>query len=552
MKRILKYSLILLGIFFMQACSNTDLDLLDNPNEVSPDNAELNLVYNNVMYNFARFLDEVSDETMPYIRMTAMDGGSQYQSQDSPSSFNFLWQLAYSELFPDIDLVISLSSDAGLTRYSGSAKIIKAHVAMTLVDLFGNVPYSQAGQGAENQNPAADSGADVYAAALALLDSAISDLENPTGASPAFDLFYGGNASNWIKAANSMKIRYHVNTKLVGGSASAIDAIVASGNYIQSQEEDFQFNYGSSRANPDSRHPYYSDGYEAGGPSWYMSNYYMWSMFGDKVNEDPRLRYYFYRQDCDETNEDQFTLSCQVFPYPFNWPNGYPFCTASGDFGDPSGLRGGYWGRDHGDDSGIPPDDLKRTAWGLYPAGGKYDADDCSQVSNGGTDGSLGAGIQPVLLSSFVDFLLAEAALTMGSGGDAGALLESGMRKSISKVMSFKGGGSGATVPTAEAVDAYVAEVMSRFNNSTGDARLNVVMTEYWLALHGNGLDAYNMYRRTGMPLAMQPALIADPGRFARSFWYPADFVNQNSSISDQKDISDQIFWDTNPADFIK
>lgn len=549
MKNILKYSFLLLGLFFIQSCSNTELDLLDDPNEVSPENAELNLVYNNVMYNFGRFLDEASDETMPYVRMTAMDGGNQYQNQDSPTNFDFLWDLAYADLFPDIDLVIQLSEGGSASKFSGSAKIIKAYIAMTLVDLFGDVPYSEAGKGAEVQNPVRDSGADIYAAALILLDEAISELGSPTG-NPAFDLFYDGEASNWIKAANSLKIRYHVTTKLSGGSSAAIESIVSSGNYIQTASEDFQFNYGSSRTTPDSRHPYYSDGYEDGGPSWYMSNYYMWSMFGDKNNEDPRLRYYFYRQDCDETDEDQFTLDCPTQPYPFHWPNGFPFCTASGDFGDPDGAYGGYWGRDHGNDRGIPPDDLKRTAWGLYPAGGKFDNDDCSQVSNMGTDGALGVGIQPVLLSSYVDFLIAESILTMGVSGDAREHFKNGVEKSISKVMGFQGGADGlANEPTAEDVTAYVDEVLARYDN--GD-KLSVVMTEYWLALHGNGLDGYNNYRRTGFPADMQPTLEADPGQFARSFWYPANFVNLNSSIDDNKSIVDQVFWDTNPAGFIK
>ena len=558
MNKLYKIGFLIIGLFMLNACDNLDLDLLDNPNEVTPDKAELDLVYNNVMYNFGRFLDEASDETMPYVRMVAMTGGNQYKNQDGPASFNFLWSLAYSTLFPDIDLVIESATNSGVTTYVGGAKIVKAYVLMTLVDLFGNVPFSEAGKGAEVQNPKADPGADVYAAAEALLNEAISDLANPVG-TPGNDLFYGDVCSSascygekWTKLANSLLIRYHVQTKLVGGSSSAIDAIVSSGNYITDASDDFQYNYGSSRSTPDSRHPYYGDGYESGGPGWYMSNFFMWKMFGDKNNEDPRLRYYFYRQDCDETDEDQFTLSCPAEPYPFHWPPGLPFCTASSDYGDPNGEYGGYWGRDHGDDSGIPPDDLKRTAWGLYPAGGKFDADNCSQVSNGGTDGHLGVGIQPVLLSSFMDFLIAEAILTMGSSGDAGAHLESGIRKSFSKVMGFGGGGyAGDFEPTSDDMDAYVMEVLGKYNNADAEGKLNIVMEEYWLALFGNGLDAYNNYRRTGMPQNMQPTLELDPGSYARSFWYPADFVNLNINISTNKEITDQVFWDTNPADFI-
>jgi hypothetical protein len=66
----------------------------------------------------------------------------------------------------------------------------------------------------------------------------------------------------------------------------------------------------------------------------------------------------------------------------------------------------GYFGRDHGDPSGIPPDGQYRTAWGIYPAGGDFDAlavntgaassVQASQVTLTGTPGARGAGIHPI------------------------------------------------------------------------------------------------------------------------------------------------------------
>ena len=82
---------------------------------------------------------------------------------------------------------------------------------LTLVDLFGDVPYSQAFQGTDELNPAADAGASVYDAAIGLLDNAISDLGNPTG-TITNDIFYGGSDASWIKAANSLKLKAHLNT----------------------------------------------------------------------------------------------------------------------------------------------------------------------------------------------------------------------------------------------------------------------------------------------------------------------------------------------------
>lgn len=518
---------------------------LDNPNGVNPETADINLVLNNVMIEFGQFADEVSDETMPYVRMTAMSTGNRYDNQDNPAAFDFMWNQAYAEVIPDCDLVIALAAAKGLNVHSGVAKTVKAYTLMTLVDLFGDVPLSEAFDAA-NFNPVADPGANVYAAALAMLDDAIADL-NAGGANLSLDLYYDGTAAPWIKLANTLKLRYHVNTKLVGGSATEINSLIAGGDLISSASDSWAFNYGTTRANPDSRHPYYSDGYEDGGPGLWMSNYYMWLMFGEKTTEDPRLRYYFYRQDCDETDEDAFTLDCPTQPFPSHWSDGLPFCTASGEFGDPNDLYGGYWGRDHGNDDGVPPDDLKRTAWGAYPAGGKFDNNDCSQVSNLGTDGQGGGGIQPILMDSYVYFLRAEAALTMGTTDDAAAMLQQGVEASISYVTGYADGGDLA--PSADQINSYVDEVMGNYNAAgSDDERLDVIMKENLLALHGMGLEAYNGYRRTCLPSGMQPTREQDPGPFARSFWYPAGSVNSNGSISQKDGVANPVFWDTNPA----
>ncbi|MEY3052452.1 MAG: hypothetical protein RLY31_2237 [Bacteroidota bacterium] len=550
MKYIVNLFLVF-GLVFASGCSVLELeDKLDNPNSVTPESAELDLVMNNAVLEFVEFAHEASNQTMPYVRLVAMTGGDRYDNQDGPASFDFIWAKAYSEILPDINLVIQVADEGGFTVHSGAARVMKAYIMMTLVDLFGDVPYSEAFQGVTNPSPKADSGASVYDAALGLLDEALNGLKSPVG-TIGNDLYYGSNADKWIKLANTLKMRYYLNTRLVNsGTGSNVKAMIDAG-VIEDISDDFQFKYGNNRANPDSRHPYYSDGYENGGPDWYLSNYYMWLFFGEKNTEDPRLRYYFYRQDCDETDEDFFTLDCQAVPYPFHWPDGFPYCTASSSFGDPNDNYGGYWGRDHGNDDGIPPDGLKKTAWGLYPAGGKFDADNCSQVSNLGTDGGRGAGIQPIMLASWVHFMRAEAALTMNTGEDARQQLELGVRKSIEKVMGFSSVApvDPAYAPTTDQVEAYVTEVMGLYDAAASDDdRMQVIMKEYFLALQGNGLEAYNGYRRTCKPAGLQPVREPEPGPFARSFWYPASYVNRNSNANQKPNVAVPVFWDTNPA----
>lgn len=546
MRYILKLSFATLLVFFMSSCENAlELEgLLSDPNAVTADKAELDLVYNRVVLDFRNFAYNAGNISMPLVRMRHMFGPL-YINSVSPTTFDGLYTNAYSNLIPDIDLIIDLSTPDALNTISGSVKVMKAYILFTLVDFFGDIPFSEAFQGVENPSPAADDDESVYTAALGILDEAISELKSPKGA-PANDLYYGGDAGKWLKFANTLKLRYYVQTRLVNNNVSAVNALMD--QVISSSSDDFEFNYGNERDNPNSRHPDYNASYEVGGGD-YMSNYYMWQMFAEKETEDPRIRYYFYRQDCDETNEDLFTLDCVPLPYPFHWTPGFPFCTAT--LYDENYT--GYWGRTHGNEDGIPPDGEKRTLWGLYPAGGRFDADDCVSAKEGGVDGATGQGIAPIMLASWVDFLKAEAVITMGANGDAAALLESGIRKSIAKVMGFS---SRSTVdpnfvPGDDQIEAYVAEVLADFNAADADGQLQILMTEFRLAAHGNGLDIFNGYRRTGKPSGMQPTRTVDPGPFPRTFWYPSSYVDRNAKATQRSDLNTQVFWDTNPAGFI-
>lgn len=537
MKILLKISAIFL-LFFMSACDSTELNLQDNPNAVTADNADIELFYNAVELRFKSFFNSATSLTMPIVRMMAMTGGNQYDNQYVPESFNGIWGVAYEQLLPDMDELIAKATASELYIHAGATKVMKAYMLMTLVDLFGDVPYSESNKGIEFQNPNRDGGEQVYSVALGLLNEAVADFGKTGRGAPENDIFYGGDATKWTKAANSMLLKYYLTTRLVNNSTSEINALIASGNLITDNSDDFQFQYGINRTNPDSRHPWYTDAYETNsGP--YMSNYYMWSLLDEKGFTDPRLRFYFYRQDCDTTDEDQFTLDCVAAPRPPHYTGPYPWCIASED---------GWWGRDHGNNDGIPPDGQKRTAIGLYPGGGKFDADDCYDVWHSGTDGMGGNGINPIMLASFVDFMRAEAALTMGTSDDPRAMLESAMRKSFDKVLNFAPSQvPDGWMPTQDDVDSYVNFVLSNYDNSASDdEKMDIIAKEYHLALWGNGVEAFNLYRRTGYPSGMQPTRDPNPGTFPHLFFYPADHVNLNLNAAQRTSIGERGFWDTN------
>ena len=171
------------------------------------------------------------------------------------------------------------------------------------------------------------------------------------------------------------------------------------------------------------------------------------------------------------------------------------------------------------------------------------------------TISTKGAGIEPIMLSSFVDFMLAETALVNSSlTGDAASYLESAITKSIDKVTSFRTDQVDSNYASSnDDIDNYVAEIMDRFNSSSSDEKMNVIAKEYFKALWGNGVEAFNTYRRTGKPSDLQELVREPVTNFLRSFYYPDNYVLQNTNAEQKSDVTDKVFWDNNPDNgFIK
>jgi hypothetical protein len=212
-------------------------------------------------------------------------------------------------------------------------------------------------------------------------------------------------------------------------------------------------------------------------------------------------------------------------------------------------VDSGYWGRDHGNDEGIPPDSFRRTAMGAYPAGGRFDDDDFESVNLG--QGGAGAGITPIMLASWVDLMRAEAAMAAGNTGSAGTLLQSALTKSIAKVQTFGGldpAADSSFFPTANDVSAYKDAIATAFNGANTDGKWNILAEQTFVSYYGNGINPYNFYRRTGYPTTLQFNVEANPGNFVRSFLYPATEANTNSNIEQKANVDVQVFWDNNPG----
>ena len=542
----MKHTNYILGIclsvtLMIASCETTELDLTSNPNALSPEQADATFFLNSIQVDFAYWVSSMGDRGGELTRINYMNGRT-YNNVYSPDSWDGIWSSAYRGMLEDIRLMNLLAEEAGLNFHIGMGKVFQAYIMLTLVDYFGDVPYSEALQGAEGElNPAADSGEAVYDASIALLDSAVQDF-NTSGPVPSDDFFYDGSRLKWIKAANSIKKKALLNK----GDYSAYSAIT---NYITNSADDFQFSWGTSPATPDTRHPLYSSNYTSTGGGEYMSNWIMFKMLnGHAGNTDPRINYYFYRQVSEtpgfDSNANEEVLECGLPGYyvPPQYRNDKtPFCAPTNSANN---AAIGYWGRDHGNDNGIPPDGFLRTLRGIYPAGGAYDDESFTGLVDG--SGAGGAGITPIILSSWMHFMNAEVAVS--TGGDPTSETLTAIEQALNKTDDL-----GGPEISASDISAYIAAFTSDWNAAGSVAdKLDMWSTEYFISLTGNGIDAYNSYRRNGYPRDLQPNIEPDPGQFPLSQFYPANYVNNNSNASQKTTKSERVFWNSNGPNNLK
>lgn len=132
---------------------------------------------------------------------------------------------------------------------------IKAYTFQYLVDLYDNVPYTEAFMGEEGVfNPVIDKGADVYAAIYALLDEALSKDMSSFIASrySKYDLLCGADLNKWTRFANTVKLRillrqYKKNSSF---AQTEITKLLANGNFLTADVQFKNFEDADSKSNP--------------------------------------------------------------------------------------------------------------------------------------------------------------------------------------------------------------------------------------------------------------------------------------------------------------
>ena len=152
---------------------------------------------------------------------TSLQAGVFYTTSGAGNTFSTTWQCStgnvttpYQTWFIEVSSnVVDLYNSAekqGAYQYMAAADVFHALGFMEMLDLYGEMPYTQAATG--NPSPKPDDGKTIYNGCMAKLNEAISLFgKTQEAGAPSFasgDLWNNGDVSKWIKLCWGLKARY--------------------------------------------------------------------------------------------------------------------------------------------------------------------------------------------------------------------------------------------------------------------------------------------------------------------------------------------------------
>jgi hypothetical protein len=151
---------------------------------------------------------------------TSCQAGVYYSFTASANAFSTTWiassgnvtsyQTWFDEVASNLNDMYTSAQAKGAYYYMAAADVIHAMGFMEMVDLYGEMPYSQALS--NNPAPAYDDGKAIYNGCMAKLNEAISlfgKTQDPGAPSfAAGDMWNGGDPGKWIRFCYGLKARY--------------------------------------------------------------------------------------------------------------------------------------------------------------------------------------------------------------------------------------------------------------------------------------------------------------------------------------------------------
>lgn len=239
---------VLVGMF-ITSCEDY-LDVNTNPN--MPPEVPVQLLMAQASFRTGDNIQLAGNITSYYVQYLASPNAFGSKDIHDPQPYDVTWQDIY-RLMSDITDIEDQAEEEGALHYLGAAKILKAINLGLVLDLWGDVPYTEAFRG-EFLQPAYDDDETLYNELISLLDQGISDLkaENQEVTLGDDDFIFQGDLDGWIQMAYSLKARYLLHmSNTVKFNADDVLAAVANGISSNAYNADISyFSLGTDVYNP--------------------------------------------------------------------------------------------------------------------------------------------------------------------------------------------------------------------------------------------------------------------------------------------------------------
>jgi hypothetical protein len=507
LKNISKVSAVLLLVFALGGCADF-LDVNKSPN--SPEDVPLNTLLPSALISagFAnanelnRFGATVSDYLYgaggspaaydTYV-LTGGDFGNQWTGE--------IWNGGLIQC----KQIIEKGTETGANNYVGVAKIVQAYMWAMTTDIWGDIPYSQALQGNLGiTRPELDSQEDIYKGnaskgIVGLFDQireGLAALDQPTLLTMgADDVVYGGNLANWKKAGNTLMLRLAMtlSVKDPAYATTVINEVIAKNDFISTNAQNFSVKFGTAVG---SQSPMYSYMFV----TTFQNELTVSRRFYDLLNgsNDPRKKLMItYRAIAD----NPATPANELDTIYTTFENGF---------------------------RGTLPAVTTFSKWG--PA----------------VTGAGGAGPVRLITNAGRAFMLAEAMVRLGvsvPGQTPQSLYFEGITASMSEMGVSA---ANAAFYTGTAADP---KPIAELTGSDSDM-INQIITQKYIAMAGNGLEAWNDIRRTGFPAHTQTEhanAAGEDGKRPLRARYPDSDIARNPNLGAAvKKTNEPVWWDAN------
>lgn len=547
MNKIKLIAILLVVVFITSTGCKKWLDINTDPN--SPSEIDITKVLPGVMYDMGDDLS-IAYSRLGYVaavythQLSTREHYDQYGIVASSYANETYWNDLYAGPIKDLDVLIEKATDGDNMQYVGIAKVLKAYIFSQLIDLWGDIPFSEFNV-KEIIQPIFDDDAAIYPQLITMITEGIADMENEGAENVllpgADDMIYNGDIDKWVRLANTLKLKLY--TQAQGTSvwdAAAVSNLLAD-DLIES-DGDFMLFFGPN-LNPDNRNPVFSDEWSGNQISLYISPWMFEIMNGINPDimtgiTDPRIPYYWCNQ------------------------------LAGGEPENPAEYRDGDFLTIYFGSTGVNRDHAGRSSFsmvGTYVSGGKYD--DGAGAPDGTLDADDGSGDAPMRFISYADRLYLEAELIQAglAAGNARDVFDAALNESFALVDKVVAGlSTDQTIPILSGetdVVNYIDNILTQYDAASADRQMELIMTQKWLQGYGRNVDSYTDYRRTGYPIMFDPNTNASDGGpdgngdvptqssrdYVVSFPWPQVELDLNNNAPAQKNITtDKVFWDVN------